>query len=1055
LTFSEQLQPVTCERDDRLAAVGSDEMFKEVPVTVSFPDLERSVLEKWESARVFEASVERRRGATTYVFYDGPPFATGLPHYGHILTSYIKDVVPRYFTMRGFHVPRRWGWDCHGLPVEYEVEKLLGFRGKSEILHYGVDRFNAGCRSLVLRYASEWERIINRLGRWVDFEHAYRTMDLAYMESVIACFKRLHELGYVYEGSKVVAYCVRCQTPLSNFEARLDDSFRVRRDMAATVRFRLRASPHESFLAWTTTPWTLPANVALAVGPEVDYSRLEGNGESVWLATAAVSRYERELNGYTEKERAFGATLIDRQYSPLFDFAVDAPNAFRVLAADFVSTAEGTGIVHLAPAYGEDDNALCAALGISGPSPVMDDGRYDESVGPYSGQDIFAANHHIVRDLNQRGAVLHRAPYEHNYPHCWRCDNPLIYRAVSNWFVRVSGLTERLLAANEQINWVPQHIKHGRFGKWLEGARDWAVSRSRFWGAPIPVWRCADCRNMDVIGSLEELRQKSSQEIRSLHRPEIDEVTYACAACGGRMQRVPDVLDCWFESGSMPYAQVHYPFEAKEEFERSFPGDFIVEYKAQTRGWFYTLVVLAGALFDKPPFRNVVCHGVILGHDGRKMSKRLQNYPDPTELVEQHGSDGLRIALLSSAVAKGEDIRFAPEAVRDAVRRFCIPLWNSLHYFTSYARIDGFVPTGRLGELSRLDQYLLHETEALRATIEERMESYDFAGVYAAIEEYITLLSTWYIRLTKPRLWREGEDGDKQTAYEVLYASLETATQLTAPFIPFFAESAWEVLGGSESVHLQDWPHASPAWYFPEVASEMRAVRTVVWLARGIRERAGIKHRHPLRSVSIAGVPAHTIENNLQVLMDELNVKEVKVLENAENLVRKDVKVDARKAGKRLTSKFKEVLLRVKGGDYALGADGSLQVGDNVLLPDEYDFTYVAQDPQSGVAVHHKVVVSLDLTIDSELVLEGYARDLNREIQDLRKRARLAYSDRIIVSLSQSDTGDAVLERYKSWLTEQTLAREIINNELGEALASTKLEIGDAQVNISIAAAGR
>ncbi|MGZ8269333.1 MAG: class I tRNA ligase family protein, partial [Burkholderiales bacterium] len=497
------------------------------------------------------------------------------------------------------------------------------------------------------------------------------------------------------------------------------------------------------------------------------------------------------------------------------------------------------------------------------------------------------------------------------------------------------------------------------------------------------------------------------------------------------------------------------PFEAKEEFERTFPGDFIVEYKAQTRGWFYTLVVLAGALFDKPPFRNVVCHGVILGHDGRKMSKRLQNYPDPTELVEQHGSDGLRIALLSSSVAKGEDIRFASEAVRDAVRRFCIPLWNSLHYFTSYARIDGFVPTGRLGELSRLDQYLLHETETLRSTLEERMENYDFAGAYAGIEEYITLLSTWYIRLTKPRLWREGEDADKNTAYEVLYASLGSATQLVAPFIPFFAESAWEVLGGSESVHLQDWPRTTPAWNFPEVASEMRAVRTVVWLARGIRERRGVKHRHPLRSVSIAGVPAQTIENNLQVLKDELNVKEVKVLENAEHLVRKDVRVDARKAGKRLTSKFKELLARIKAGDYALTSDGLLQVGDNVLLPDEFDFTYVAQDPQSGVAVHDKIVVSLDLTIDSELVLEGYARDLNREIQDLRKRARLAYSDRIVVSLSRSAMSDAVLKRYKSWLTEQTLAKEITNNELGEALASTHLEIGDAQVNISIAAASR
>jgi isoleucyl-tRNA synthetase len=1028
-------------------------MFKEIPVTVSFPALERTVLERWESERIFGASVERRRGAQTYVFYDGPPFATGLPHYGHILTSYIKDVVPRYFTMKGFHVPRRWGWDCHGLPVEYEVEKLLGFRGKSEILQYGVDKFNAACRSLVTRYTSEWENIIKRLGRWVDFEYAYRTMDLDYMESVIACFKRLHELGLIYEGSKVVAYCVRCQTPLSNFEARLDDSFRVRRDVAVTVRFRLADRPQESFLAWTTTPWTLPANVALAVSPEVEYSRMEGNGESLWLASDALSRYERDLSGYTEKERALGAALVGTKYLPIFDFSAGAANAFRVLAGEFVSTAEGTGMVHLAPAYGEDDNALCAAHGISGPSPVQDDGRYDDSVGPYARQDIFEANHHIIRDLSDRGLVLHKAPYEHNYPHCWRCDNPLIYRAVGNWFVRASGLTDRLLAANEQINWIPDHIKHGRFGKWLESARDWAVSRSRFWGAPIPVWRCADCQNTDVLGSLEELRQKYGKEILSLHLPEIDEVSYPCSACGGQMQRVPDVLDCWFESGSMPYAQVHYPFEAKDEFEQSFPGDFIVEYKAQTRGWFYTLVVLSVALFDKPPFRNVVCHGVILGHDGRKMSKRLQNYPDPTELVEQHGSDGLRIALLSSSVAKGEDIRFASESVRDAVRRFCIPLWNTLHYFTSYARIDSFAPSGRLRELSRLDQYLLHETEALRSHIEERMEKYDFAGVYSAIEEYIVLLSTWYIRLTKPRLWREGTDPDKNTAYEVLYASLCSATQMIAPFMPFFAESAWEVLGRGDSVHLQDWPLATSEWHFPEVANEMRAVRTVVWLARGIRERRGVKHRHPLRSVAIAGLPAKTIENNLQVLKDELNVKEVKVLENAEHLVQKDVRVDARKAGKRLTSKFKEVLGRIKAGDYELTVDGLLRVGDSVLLRGEFDSTFVAKDADSGVAVHEKIVVCLDLSIDADLVLEGYARDLNREIQDLRKSARLAYSDRIVVSLSKSDTADEVLRRYKAWLAEQTLAKEITSDELVDALASTELEIGDTRVAIAIAPA--
>lgn len=1034
--------------------------FREVPRDVDFPALEEKVLERWNREQVFEKSIQQREHAPHYVFYDGPPFATGLPHYGHIMTSYIKDVVPRYFTMRGYHVPRRWGWDCHGLPVEYEVEKDLGFRSRSDILAHGIGAFNEACRNTVLRYSREWETIIGRLGRWVDFRNAYKTMDREYMESVLWSFKRLHERGLTYEGEKVVPYCTRCQTSLSNFEARLDDAFRPRQDPAITVAFRRKGKPHESLLAWTTTPWTLPSNVALAVGPDIEYVAMEKDGEIFWLAAASVGRYKR-LEGAREQARVRGSELVGAEYEPLLPYFADTENGFRVLAAGFVETETGTGIVHLAPAFGEDDNAVCTAAGIAGPNPVQDDGSFDARVGDFAGQHIFEANPHIARHLKEAGRLVQHDTYEHNYPHCWRCDAPLIYRAVKSWFVKVTAVKDAMLRLNQNINWIPAHIRDGRFGMWLENARDWAISRARFWGTPVPVWRCDGCGTVEVMGSIAELEARSGRVVTDLHRPAIDEIELPCTRCGGAsppmMKRIPDVLDCWFESGAMPHSQQHYPFENRELFEQNFPGDFIVEYVAQTRGWFYTLVVLATALFDKEPFRNVVCHGVLLAEDGRKMSKRLRNYPDPMELVNEYGSDALRVGLLSSAVVRGADARFSRMAVHDAVRTINLPLWNSLHFFTAYAAIDGFEPSGEIGSPTLLDRYLLSETEALRAGLEACMDAYDFPGAYKLILDYVTLLSTWYIRLVRRRMWGTGINEEKRTIYEVLYASLSTLARVSAPFLPFLSESVHEALGGERSVHLEDWPAPRPEWRDLEISAEMDAVRKVVYLVRKLRESHNIKHRHPLRTVSLAGISEHAIEANRELLLEELNVKEIRRLDDVAGMVVPVVKLDYSRLGRRLRGDVKKVAAAIDAGEYELFEDNTaLRAAGHELRGEDFSFRYEARQEGTGVAVEGTLVVALDLAVDEQLVAEGMMRDLNRRLQDLRKEADLNYADRIVVAVVARGALRELLgkDEHRGWLAEQVLATEVLDQVMGDALIVREVEVADEPVTIALRRAG-
>jgi isoleucyl-tRNA synthetase len=1015
---------------------------KEVPNCVDFSDLEQHVLARWQREHTFEQSLAQRAGAPTYAFYDGPPFATGLPHYGHVLTSYVKDVVPRYQTMRGFHVPRRWGWDCHGLPVELEVEKELGLASPAAAAADDVATFNDACRHLVLRYAREWEGVMTRLGRWVDFQGAYSTMDAEYTESVVWAFAELYRRELVYEGQKVVAYCTRCQTPMSNFETKLDDAYRARVDLAVTVHFPV-AGERASLLAWTTTPWTLPANAALAVNPSLVYVRLEDpGGDSVWLADAARERYAVRLAGFVERERCFGRELAGRRCEPPFD---DFTQRVPVLAADWVSAADGTGVVHLAPAFGEEDQATCAAHGVRGENPVRDDGTFDAPVRAFAGLDVFDANEPVARALAERGRLFARGDVHHDYPHCWRCDRPLVYRAVPSWYVAASQLRDRLLACNAKVRWVPAELGEKRFADWLANARDWAVSRKRSWGAPVPVWRCAQCSATTVVGSRAELEQLSGRPVTDWHRPAVDEHVLPCA-CGGEQRRVPDVLDCWFESGAMPFASLHAPVASLDAFRASFPGDFVAEYVAQTRGWFYTMLVLSTALFDEPPFKSAVCHGVLLGEDGRKMSKRLRNYPDPMQLVSVHGSDALRVALLTSGVVSGADVRFSAAAVRDVVRRLHLPWWNTLHLVTAYATADGYVPGAGVAEPGPLDRALRAEAEQLRVDVEHAMADLDFARAYAAVEEVVTTLSTWYLRLAKPTLWRDGLDARKRATYDALHAALVQLALVAAPLVPFLAEATYDALGGPRSVHLEDWPAAGEA--DPAAVAEMRQLRAVVRLARFVREQAGVKHRQPLRVARVGGLSPAMLDAHRELLAGELNVKAVEPLAMA---VRRDLVLDYAKLGRRLRDKVKTVAAAVAAGRYEERADDSVDVAGERLAPDEVTWRARSAN-ERGFAARDGLAVALDLTPDEALQREATARELARAVQELRKQARLRYGDPVqLAVVGESPELAEVLDEHAQWLADQCRAVALMRTPLPEALGTSTVELAGTQVVLALA----
>ncbi|HEX7121197.1 MAG TPA: isoleucine--tRNA ligase [Gemmatimonadaceae bacterium] len=1028
-----------------------------------FPELEEAVLRYWEADRTFEASVEARdagpNGANEFVFYDGPPFANGLPHYGHLLTGYVKDVVPRYQTMRGRRVERRFGWDCHGLPAEVEAEKQLGITHKNEIEAMGVARFNEACRTSVLRYTEEWERYVTRQARWVDFANDYKTLDLDYMESVLWAFKTLWDKGLIYEGFRVLWYCWRCETPLSNTETRMDDVYRNRQDPAVTVGLTLSSGnavlDGARALVWTTTPWTLPSNLAAAVHPDVTYVVVSAGGQRYLLAEARLPAYARELGASPEVLGRFtGRELVGTRYTPPFDFfAGRQPNAHQILPADYVSTEDGTGIVHIAPAYGEEDKMVTDAAGIEPVTPVDAQGRFDAQVPPYQGQHVFEANKAIIRDLKARGLLLRHDTIEHSYPHCWRCDNPLIQRAVSSWFVAVTKFRDRMVELNQQIRWVPEHVRDGQFGKWLENARDWSISRNRYWGAPIPVWVSDDPRypRIDVYGSLDELERDFGVRPTDLHRPAIDELTRPNPDDpSGRstMRRVPEVLDCWFESGSMPYAQVHYPFENREWFEHHYPGDFIVEYNGQTRGWFYTLHVLATALFDRPAFRTCVAHGIVLGDDGQKMSKSRRNYPDVNKVFETHGSDAMRWFLMASPILRGGDLIVTERGIQEAVRQAILPLWNAWYFLALYANAEGLTGTTRTDSSHVLDRYILSRTHALVREVGAQMDAYDIAGACATVREFLEALTNWYIRRSRDRFW-----AGEQAAIDTLHTVLEVTCRVAAPLLPLTTEVVWRGLTGGRSVHLTDWPDANTLPNDAELVSTMDQVRDVCSAALGIRMARKLRVRLPLARLLVASPTAQRLEPFVDLIRDEVNVKEVVLTTDVAAHGRFELAVNARAAGPRLGREVQGVIRAAKAGDWSLKPDGQVVCGGVELQEGEYERRLVSNDAGAAAELRGgSGLVVLDTEVTPELAAEGMARDLVRVVQQARRDLGLAVSDRIALTIDAPDEVRAAARAHEALIRSETLALEVAYEDVPDGVQG---RVGDgAEVRIAIARLG-
>jgi isoleucyl-tRNA synthetase len=1046
----------------------SSHQYPNVEAQPSFPALEEETLAYWKADGTFAASIEQRPAGTDgdneYVFYDGPPFANGLPHYGHLLTGFVKDVVPRFQTMRGKHVERRFGWDCHGLPAEVETEKELGISGHPEITAYGIERFNDACRTSVLRYTGEWERYVTRQARWVDFANDYKTLDLSYMESVMWAFKTLWDKGLIYEGFRVLAYCWRCETPLSNTETRMDDVYRDRQDPALTVWFELEpqvegegeaageGAPVERILAWTTTPWTLPANLAVAVNPDVDYAVIDDGGVRYYLAEARLGAYEHELAAATQVGTVKGAELVGRRYRPMLPFFADTPNAFQVLAGDFVTTDDGTGVVHMAPGFGEDDQNACNAVGIPTIVPMDEHGQYTDEVSTWAGEHVFEANPSVIRFLKDQGVVVRHDSYTHSYPHCWRCAQPLVYRAISSWFVQVTAFRDRMVELNQQITWVPEHVKDGSFGKWLANARDWSISRNRFWGSPIPVWRSdnPEYPRIDVYGSLADLQRDFGVEVTDLHRPAVDLLTRPNPddpTGQSTMRRVTEVLDCWFESGSMPFAQVHYPFENADWFEHHYPGDFIVEYMAQTRGWFYTLHVLATALFDRPAFRTCVSHGIVLGDDGQKMSKSLRNYPDPAHIFDAYGADAMRWNLLSSPILRGGDYAVSEQGMRDTVRQVLLPLWNTWYFLSLYANAEGLSGERRTSSEHVLDRYILAKTAALIDDVSGSMEKSDLYAACAQLRGFLDALTNWYVRRSRDRFWT----GDRD-AIDTLHTVLELFCRAAAPLLPLTTETIYRGLTGARSVHLTDWPTAAEARPDGELVRAMDRVRDVCSAALSVRKAASRRVRQPLATLTVAVPDADLLAPFTDLLADEVNVKSVKLTGDVAAHATPVLQPVPAKLGPRLGSGVQAVIKAIKTGDWTREGDTVVAAGV-ALEPGEYTLRMVSTDAGDDVASAalpgDDGVVVLDTALTPELEAEGAARDLIRAIQQARRDAGLAISDRIRLVVAAPPAARAQFEAHRDLIAGETLAVEfeVVDDAPDGA---TSVACGDDTVAISI-----
>ena len=1020
----------------------------------SFVAMEHSILQFWQDEDVFQRSLKNTQDKKPYIFYDGPPFATGLPHHGHLVASTIKDIVPRYWTMQGRYVMRRFGWDCHGLPIEHEIDKQLGLSAQDAVAKLGVAGYNNECRGIVDRYVNEWRTTITRLGRWVDFDNDYKTMDADYMESVWWVVKQLWDKGYIYQGLKVMPVSTELGTVLSNFEA--TSNYKDVQDPAVTVAFKLHpngdSDEAESILAWTTTPWTLPSNLALCVGNDIDYvrARVKASGQIVYLAEARLDAYGGE-DAFEVLARLPGSELVGRSYTPLFDYFAEERErgAFVVVQDDYVTTEAGTGIVHQAPAFGEDDYRVLKTAGIEAfVCPVSVHGEFESSVRDFSGQHVKAADKDIITHLKANDALFKQEVLQHSYPYCYRSDTPLIYRAIPSWYVNVTAITDRLAMHNQKIHWVPEHIKDGRFGNWLDGAIDWAISRNRVWGTPLPIWINDETDKQICIGSVAELETYSGVRVTDLHREHVDGLEFTVDGEPGTYRRIEEVLDCWFESGSMPYAQLHYPFENEKIFTAGYPAEFIAEGLDQTRGWFYTLHVLAAALFDKPAFRNVIVNGMVMAEDGKKMSKSLRNYTAPDKLMEDYGADALRLYLINSGLVRGEEQRFADNGVKDMVRRALLPWYNVFSFLRTYAGIDEWSPEKGMHTGSNvLDMWVSSRLQTLKARVAKEMEGYRLYNVVPALFDFIEELTNWYLRLNRSRYWGEDISADKIAAYSTLYSTLHELSMIMAPFAPFLSEHIYQQLaelGGAaprpESVHLCSYPLVEESKQQPDLEVAVARMRDVILLGRKKREEVKISLRTPLAKLTVIHSDPKVLADLKQLesyLATELNVKTVVYDANESDYIELVTKPNFPVLGKRLGKRMKEFQKEISALDSS-AALALLDGGTVTVLGEEFSATEIAVQRQarkgSNAVSDRYVSIDLDCELTPALVAEGYAREVVNRVQQARKEQGFDVADRIVLSLSGDEELLEAVRAHVDYLQGEVLATQV---EFGAAATAT------------------
>lgn len=1014
--------------------------FLPVQSPVSFPLQEEEILEFWEKNHIFQKTLKKRRDDQSYSFYDGPPFATGLPHYGHILAGVLKDIIPRYWTMKGYHVQRRFGWDCHGLPIEHEINRAYQIENRKQVLAMGIERYNSACRSIVKRYSSEWKKTVRRIGRWVDMDHAYFTMDIHFMQSVWWVFKELWQKGLIYEGYKVVPYSTGLSTPLSNFESHLNYQFV--QDPAITVTFPLVDDPNTFLLAWTTTPWTLPSNLALAIGKSIEYVKVQdtSSGRYYVLARALLDRYFKTSQIKTDKVCPLSVDdFIGRRYQPLFPFFKNLENqgAFRIIHADHVHIETGTGIVHLAPAFGEEDYFACQKEGLPLVNPIDEDGVFTAEVPPYQGCTVKEADPRVIQDLKKSGRLFKQETIDHSYPFCYRTHRPLIYRAVSSWFVSVEKLKDKLIENNKTTTWVPEHLKERRFGNWLENARDWAISRNRFWGTPLPIWKNQE-NEIVCIGSKNELEQLSGIKVTDLHMDQVDSICIPSPTGKSPLRRVEGVLDCWFESGSMPYAQWGYPYDHQLDFKKNFPADFIAEGLDQTRGWFYTLLVIGTGIFNKSPFKNVIVNGLILAEDGKKMSKSLKNYPDPLEVLNRHGADALRLYLIHSPVVKAQELRFSETGVKDMVRKILLRWWNAYAFFVSYANIDFFLPQGDFKQSKNpLDQWILSRLHTLIELTQNEMDRYRLDHVVPSLLKFIEDLTNTYIRLNRKHFWQEGMPEDKRLAYETLYETLLTLSRLMAPFTPFLSETIYKNLARihpslSESVHLEPFPMLDKQLKKPQLEESICVLEELIVLGRHFRETIGVKAKIPLQSMTVINRNQETLDQlkSFEIYFkEELNIKNIQYTHHEDQFLILSAKANFSVLGSKIGPKMKKISQEIQKLTLEemikLETEQFIILQGERLTKEDIEIRKTPKPGHSSVLTGKLVSIEMNSEITKTQKQEGLARELVRKIQLARKKAKLNLEDRIKIEINGSSHLRESIEIHLKMIQADTLCVQL------------------------------